>query len=553
MKNKFLKMIKVINNLGLFLAASILFTACSNKSTAQKNTAKDKKPVISTTPASTTGKKYNILFIAVDDLRPDMNSFGNKNVVSPNIDKLAKTGTIFNGNYCQQAVCGPTRASLLTGLRPDKTQVWDLQTMIRDKNPDIVTLPQYFRENGYTTVGMGKIFDPRSVDKSLDEKSWTEVFKKKFALASGYEDLAFETYQSPDIKAKEKAGAKMSGGDDAKSEVKISTESLDVPDDAYMDGAMANYAVKQLKQMKGGNKPFFMAVGFKKPHLPFVAPKKYWDMYDRSKLPLAVWQKKSIDGPEIAYHNAGELRSFNDITPLNDNGKKNSPLVIAEDKQRELIHGYYACISYIDAQVGKIMDALKAEGLDKNTIVVLWGDHGWHFGDHSLWAKHSNFEQATKAPLLFSVPELTNGKTYTQPTEFVDIFPTLCELNGLPIPAYLDGKSLVPAMKNNNSAIKNFSISQYPRGAGKGAREFMGYSLRNKQYRFTEWMGNHFTTAKPLSATDIVAVELYDLINDPNETKNIAKDVKMKKVVEELTQQLHEFYNQQYKTAGVVK
>jgi iduronate 2-sulfatase len=546
-------MMKMDNNLGLLLVVSVLFAACGNKSIAQKNTAKEKGPAVSTIAEPTTGKKYNILFIAVDDLKPDINSFGNKNVITPNIDKLAKTGTIFNGNYCQQAVCGPSRASLLTGLRPDKTQIWDLQTMIRDKNRDIVTLPQYFRENGYTTMGMGKIFDPRSVDKSSDEKSWTAAFKKKFPLAKDYEDLAFETYQSPDIKAKEKAGVKLGDGDDAKSEIKVSTESLDVPDDAYVDGAMANYTVTQLKQMKGSDKPFFMAVGFKKPHLPFVAPKKYWDMYDRNKLPLAAWQKKSIDGPEIAYHNAGELRSFIDINPLNDNGKKNSALAIAEEKQRQLIHGYYACISYIDAQVGKIMEALKAEGLDKNTIIVLWGDHGWHLGDHSLWAKHSNFEQATKAPLLFSVPGLTSGKIYTQPTEFVDIFPTLCELNGLTVPAYLDGKSLVPAMRDNNTVIKDFAISQYPRGAGKGAREFMGYSLRNRQFRFTEWMGNRFTTAKPFNAADISVIELYDLINDPNETKNIANDPKMKKVVEELSGQLHNYYAQQYKTSGKIK
>jgi arylsulfatase A-like enzyme len=199
------------------------------------------------------------------------------------------------------------------------------------------------------------------------------------------------------------------------------------------------------------------------------------------------------------------------------------------------------------------MEALKENGLDKNTIVVLWGDHGWHFGDHSLWAKHSNFEQAARAPMLFSVPGLTNGKNYKQPAEFVDIYPTLCELNGLPVGAYLDGKSLVPALKNNDFKIKDFAVSQYPRGGkGNGAREFMGYSLRNNQYRFTEWVGNNFTTAKPFNQVDVSAVELYDLINDPNETKNIVADPKNKKLVEELTKQLHSYYEQQYKTAGVV-
>jgi len=498
-------------------------------------------------------QKYNVLFIAVDDLKPDIRSFGFDETITPGLDKLAASSTIFPSAYCQQAVCGPSRASLLTGVRPDKTQIWDLQTLIRDKNPDIVTLPQYFKANGYKTVGMGKIFDPRSVDKMSDEQSWSEPYKKRFKLADGYDDLAFETYQSADIKAKQKAGAKMGGGDDAKSDVKISTECLDVPDDAYMDGAMANYAVKQLKELGKDQTPFFLAVGFKKPHLPFVAPKKYWDLYDRSKVSLAAFQEKSAGGPDIAYHNSGELRSYNDIIPVENGGKKGDLLKLPEAKQRELIHGYYACISYIDAQIGKLIDALKAQGLDKNTIVVIWGDHGWHLGDHSLWAKHSNFEQATRAPLLFSVPGMTNGKKYTQPVEFVDIYPTLCELNGLPVPGYLDGKSLVPALKDNTAKIKDVAISQYPRGAGKGAREYMGYTLRSTQYRLTEWVGNYFNTAKPFQESDIKAVELYDLVNDPNETRNLVADPKMKKVLRELSARLHAHYEQQYQTRGVVK
>jgi iduronate 2-sulfatase len=414
-------------------------------------------------------------------------------------------------------------------------------------------LPQYFKQNGYQTIGMGKIFDPRSVDKQLDEASWSVPYTKKYKLAVGYEDLAFETYQSPSIKAMEKAGVKMAGGEDAKSEAKVSTESLDVPDDAYMDGAMTNYAIGQLKDLKNSTTPFFLAVGFKKPHLPFVAPKKYWDMYDRNKIKLTPYQQKSENGPEIAYHNSGEMRSFNDIIPQGEEAKKGATLKIAEDKQRELLHGYYACISYVDAQIGKIVDDLKANGLDKNTIIVIWGDHGWHLGDHSLWNKHSNFEQAARAPLIITVPGLTNGKNYKQPAEFVDIYPTLCELNGLPVGAYLDGKSLVPALKNNDTKIKDFAISQYPRGGrGNGQREFMGYSLRNNQYRFTEWVGNNFTTAKPFNAADVTAIELYDLVNDPNETKNIAADPKNKKLVDELTKQLHDYYAQQYKTAGVI-
>ena len=334
--------------------------------------------------------------------------------------------------------------------------------------------------------------------------------------------------------------------------IKKSTECLDVPDDAYMDGAMAVYAAKQLKQLKGSDKPFFMAVGFKKPHLPFVAPKQYWDMYDRSKVSLAAWQKPSIDGPEVAYHNAGELRSYTDIKPLDDKKGGGQLLKIADDQQRELIHGYYACISYIDAQIGMLMKALKDAGLDKNTIVVLWGDHGWHLGDHSLWCKHSNFEQAAKAPLLFSVPGITKGNVYTQSSEFVDVFPTLCELAGIKVPEYLDGKSLVPALKDNNVAIKPFAISQYPRGEKGVAKSIMGYSLRDAQYRFTEWVGNEFTTAKKFDPSSVKALELYDLVKDPLETRNIANDPAMKQVVKKLSEQLHAYYAQQYATAGIV-
>jgi iduronate 2-sulfatase len=548
---------KKITSISVAAIALLFASSCSAQKKASKK-ARQTAPTSTSTSTNTLvkveAKKMNVLFIAVDDLKPNIGSFGFAATKTPNIDKLSQASTVFTNTQCQQAVCGPSRASLLTGVRPDKTQVWDLKTMIRDKNPNIVMLPQYFKQNGYQTIGMGKIFDPRSVDKSSDELSWSVPYKKKFPLAAGYEDLAFETYQNPDIKAKEKAGVKMTGGEDAKSEAKVSTESMDVPDDAYMDGAMANYAVKQLKELKSSSAPFFLAVGFKKPHLPFVAPKKYWDLYDRNKITLAAYQQKSENGPEIAYHNAGEMRSYNDIIPQGEDTKKGATLKIAEDKQRELLHGYYACISYVDAQIGKLMEALKENGLDKNTIVVIWGDHGWHLGDHSLWCKHSNFEQAARAPLLISVPGVTNGKNYKQPAEFVDIYPTLCEINGLPVAAYLDGKSLVPALKNNDTKIKDFAISQYPRGGrGNGAREFMGYSLRTNQYRLTEWVGNNFTTAKPFNQADVTAIELYDLINDPNETKNMAADPKNKKLVDELTKQLHEYYAQQYKTAGVVQ
>jgi iduronate 2-sulfatase len=502
-------------------------------------------------------KKYNILFIAVDDLKPELGCYGSKVVKSPNIDALANQSTLFNSAYCQQAVCGPTRASMLTGLRPDKTKVWDLKTKLREVNPSIVSLPQLFKSNGYTTIGMGKIFDPSNTDKYGDEPSWSVPFLKSFTLAKGYENIAFGIYQSPSVKEKVKAD-----GDEDKDEsqfygpnknqaIRFSTESLDVPDEAYMDGAMANYAVEQLKNLATTKQPFFMAVGFKKPHLPFIAPKKYWDLYDRNKIELAQFKQPALNSPDIAYQNGGELRNYAaDIKPLNANNKELG-LTLAEEKQKELLHGYYACISYTDAQIGKLLAALKQNGLDKNTIIVLWGDHGWHLGDHNMWCKHSNFEQATKIPLIVKVPNVTKGKKAESLVESVDLFPTLCELAGIKKESYLDGKSLVPALKNNKTTVKEFAISQYPRGAGDGAKEVMGYSIRTKQYRYTEWVKG-FTTNKEFNEADIKAIELYDYKNDPLETKNIANEKQNEAIVKTLADKLHQYYKQQHNSKNTI-
>ena len=492
-------------------------------------------------------KRYNVLFIAIDDLKPNLKSYGFEETKTPHFDRLSETATVFTKAYCQQAVCAPTRASLLTGLRPDKTKVWDLKTLIRDKNPDIVTLPQYFKSNGYQVVGMGKIFDQRSVDKEADAVSWSVPYIKKHRFAAGFEPPAFGHYQDPWIRSQEKAGAKMNSGSEPAIAAKKPTECLDVPDDAYADGAMTNDAIDQLKKLGSGSSPFFLAVGFRKPHLPFVAPKKYWDLYDRSKLTLASWQEKSVNGPDIAYHESGELRSYADI--VSKDGSSDGLLRLSEDKQRELIHGYYACISYIDAQIGKLLVALKENGLDQNTIIVIWGDHGWHLGDHSLWNKHSNFEQATRVPMFIKVPGMTKGNRYAQPAEYVDIFPTLCAVNGLKVPENLDGVNLLPALKGSSEALKDFAVSQYPRGGGKN--KVMGYSLRSNRYRYTEWVSNFISTEKAFDIADVQAVELYDLEKDPLETKNLAVDPAYKKVLNTLAEQLHQYYAQQLKTANM--
>lgn len=501
-------------------------------------------------------KKYNVLFIMVDDLKPELGCYGSAVVKSPNIDELAKSSTTFTAAYCQQAVCGPTRTSLLTGLRPDKTKVWDLKTKFRDENPEIVSLPQYFKANGYFTMGMGKVFDLSNTDKEGDAVSWSVPHQKTFPLAKGYENIAYGIYQSEKIKAivrdegNEGREEQEFYGPNKNPAIRYSTECLDVPDNAYMDGAMADYAIRQLKELKNKKQPFFMAVGFKKPHLPFIAPQKYWDLYDRNKIDLAAFTQKAAGSPDFAYHNAGELRNYAaDIKSLDE---KSQLLLLPEEKQRELIHGYYACISYTDAQIGKLLAALKANGLDKNTIVVLLGDHGWHLGDHSLWCKHSNFEQAVHVPLMFKMPGITNGSKSNSMVEFTDIYPTLCELTGLKTGKHLDGKSLKPVLQNKNAVVHDYAISQYPRGFNNDPRGIMGYSLRNKQYRYTEWIGGSFTTAQLFDVSKVKAVELYDYVNDPLETKNLAAEPGMEKVAKEMSEKLHEYYAQQFRTAGVV-
>ncbi|HEX7366563.1 MAG TPA: sulfatase, partial [Pelobium sp.] len=355
-----------------------------------------------------------------------------------------------------------------------------------------------------------------------------------FTYPEAYGPPLLGHYQNPEMKKKYADGANTN-----MAEVKVSTECADVPDDAYLDGAMMKEAVLDLKKYGASGKPFFLAVGIRKPHLPFVAPKKYWDMYKREDIELAPWQKPSIDGPKIAYHNSGETRSYTDIKSM-DNSEQ--LLKLDDAKQRELIHGYYASISYIDALIGNLLAQLKSSGLDKNTIIVFWGDHGWHLGDHSLWNKHSNFEEATKAPLMIHLPNQQAKMVYNSVTEFVDIYPTLVELAGLPVSKNLDGKSLLSALKGDEKPIKEFAISQYPRK--NGSENYMGYALRTKQYRLVEWVKD-FKTSQKFKTSSVSDMELYDYQKDPLETRNLINDPGYQKVREELTSKMHTFYAEQ--------
>lgn len=491
------------------------------------------------------------MFIAVDDLKPILGCFGDTLVKTPNIDRLAEQGTIFIKNYCQQAVCGPTRASLMTGKRPDYTKVWDLKTKMRDINPDILTIPQYFAQRGYVTAGIGKIYDPRCIDnhKDQDKQSWSVPY---FDVPSHYyyhnQPPILSFYQNPKTRKKAEkyldlAKAKGIKGNELRhyvlKYVRPSVECMDLPDNAYNDGAMVNRAVEILSGLSHEKNPFFFAVGFARPHLPFVAPKKYWDLYNRDEMPLAKFQKHSKNGPELAYHRSGELRTYTDIPPLASfTDIKVKRIGLPADKQKELIHGYYAAVSYVDAQLGKVLHALDSLGLAQNTIIVLWGDHGWHLGDHDLWCKHTNFEQAARAPLLISAPGLKPGRTSSL-SEFVDIFPTLCDLSGLKIPQNLDGKSLVPLMKNPEVSINEYAVSQYPH-EGK-----MGYSIRTSKYRLTWWMKNGFRSNNPFSNDLIVAKELYDYEKDPLETVNVVHDKNYNAVTADLEKKMLTFFESQ--------
>ena len=483
----------------------------------------------------TSHSKKNILFIAVDDLKPSLGVYGDSFAKTPNIDELASLGTTFTNAHVQQAICAPSRVSLLTGLRPDLTEVWDLETLMRDRNPNILTLPQHFKNNGYKTVGMGKIFDNRSVDKGLDKPSWSVPYIRVNVdhPVHGNNITGFQSTENKRILSQLRDQALADGIPNRemwqylRSKYKPSTESFDISDDGYFDGALALEAVNQINKLADNNEPFFIAVGFQKPHLPFVAPKKYWDMYDRSEVQLAGYQKWARGTVKLVYNNNGEMRSYTDIPESFDqNG------LINIDKQRELIHGYYACVSYIDAQVGKILKAVKENNLLENTTIILWGDHGWHLGDHGQWAKHSNFEQATRSPLIIVDPETKKNNFNSSPTEFIDVFPTLVELSGLKSPDHLQGKSLVTLL-NGKSKVKDYAISQYPRG------NVMGYALRNDRYRYVAWYKNRYS----INEQDIIIKELYDYKSDPDETVNIVGIERA--LAEEFQSSLNNFFEKQ--------
>jgi iduronate 2-sulfatase len=455
-------------------------------------------------PGASSANRPNVLFICVDDLKPLLGCYGDKSIKSPNIDRLAQHGLLFEHAYCNQAVCAPSRNSLLTGLRPTTSGIYDLGTNFRASTPDAVTLPQYFMNQGYRAEGLGKIFHVGHGNHE-DPVSWSVPHESFKSIAY----LLPESHPKDGLTREEALFANRLGNV-GQLPRGAPWEAADVPDNAYPDGKLAEEAVRRLQAAKQKpGEPFFIAVGFLKPHMPFCAPKKYWDLYHREDFQLPVLKKPPEGAPPYAPTTWGEVRAYSDIPetgPLND------------DQARAMIHGYHAAVSFVDAQIGKVLDELDRLALWTNTIVVLWGDNGWHLGDHGMWSKHTNYEEAAHIPLMIWAPGVTKSGSHTRAmVETVDLYPTLCELAGLPAlkgPQHLDGQSLLPVLRDPMGSGKEAVFHVFPRNRRKDGA-ILGRAVRTERYRLVEWK-------KPGAALETADFELYDYEKDPAETSNLA-------------------------------
>ncbi|MCM8539036.1 MAG: sulfatase [Lentisphaeraceae bacterium] len=493
----------------------------------------------------TAKERPNVLFIAIDDMRPEFNCYGKSYIKSPHVDSLASKGLLFERAYCQEPICNPSRASIMTGMRPEKNGVFHNNQYFRDTLPNVVTMSQHFINNGYNAAYAGKIYHRGG--ETDEGKSWN--FKtinpkiKRTKLIGGY-----ATKENQDIFKKNKADLMKQYG-------KVpggllhgpAFEKVDVADHDYPDGWTTLQAIETIKKMKASGKPFFMAAGFKKPHLDFNAPKKYWDMYKREDIELAYQAKAPAGGATTGLHCSFELRTRHGIPKSGD---------IGPELSKTLLHAYYACASFVDAQIGMLLTSLEEQGLAENTIVVLWGDHGWHLGDMGVWGKATNYEIAARVPFIIHAPWMkSKGKKTKALVELMDIYPTLVDLAKLERPKHLQGKSLVPLMENSELEWNEPVLTQYPNPALRewaalplspemrqtffgpliqekedqikaqfGSRfdkelfenKLMGYSLRTDRYRLISWMDRTDKNAQP------IMIELYDYKNSAMEKVNIA-------------------------------
>lgn len=448
--------------------------------------------------------KPNVLFIAADDLRCDLACYGHEIVQTPNLDKLASMGTRFDRAYCAQALCNPSRSSLMTGLRPNTLRLFNLEKHFRDEVPDVVTLPELFKQNGYHTENIGKIFHNWRTEIEGDPQSWSVPAVMHFA--SHRDDLPQVDGDLPPNLAQA-----------------IRCECRDVPDHAYYDGRIAGLAVEAIERRARSDAPFFLAVGFWKPHLPFNAPKKYWDLYRPEDIPCSPVPQWPTNAPRIAWHNSQELL-----------GKKDPPQLTEADT-RELRHGYLAGISYLDAQVGRLLEALETHGLTDSTIIVFWSDHGFQLGDHTLWCKTSNFELDARVPMIIAPPKsiiVECRKDTSAIVELLDLYPTIADLAGVAPPKTLEGVSLVPLIDGTRGQVKDAALTQHPRPSYYGDdMKAMGYSIRTNRYRYTQW--------HDANTGALVASELYDHRADPNESANVYDDPAHASALSGLIEQLN--------------
>lgn len=465
--------------------------------------------VFALTPAQPllAAKPLNVLFIASDDLRNDLGCYGHPMVKTPNLDRLAKRGLLFNKAYCQQAVCNPSRASIMTGKRLDTLRVWDLPTHFRTHAPDVVTLPQHFMKQGYFTQNVGKIFHNWIHKVEGDPTSWSVPAQMHFAN-HGNDKPQIQGELPPNLASDPKC------------------ECRDVPDEAYFDGRVAALAVAALQQRKAEGKPFFLAVGFWKPHSPFNAPKKYWDLYQRDQIAMPKNPEWPKDAPRIAWHDGRELL-----------GSGSKARTITNENIREMRHGYLANISYMDAQVGKVLEALDQLELTDSTVIVFWSDHGYHIGEQTLFAKTSNFELDARVPLIIATPGMKSAGQKTESlAELMDLYPTLADVCSLPTPDATEGVSLVPILSDPSAIVREAALTQHPRPAyydrePNKAPTHMGYTIRTATHRYTEW--RDWKTGRT------TARELYDHLNDPDETVNLADKKDQSAIVEKHAEALN--------------
>lgn len=431
-------------------------------------------------------KKLNVLFIAIDDLNSNLGCYGHPDVKSPNIDLLAKKGIKFERAYSQYPHCAPSRASLLTGLYPDEVKVFDTKTNFRSIHPNIITLPQLFKQNGYTTARVGKIYHygvPNEIGTNgLDDPfSWNEV-----SNPSGRDKTEEQLVHN--LTPKRPLGSA------------LAWLAADGTDEEQTDGKVADEAIRLMKKNK--DQPFFLAVGFFRPHTPFIAPKKYFDLYPKEKNYLPSEPSNHLENiPKAALWTNPPLWGLN------------------REESNEAIRAYYASISFIDAQVGKVIKALEEIKLADNTIIVLWSDHGYLLGEHKQWMKQSLFEEAARVPLIIIDPtSKTKGKTCEGLVELVDIYPTLTDICRLPVPHKFAGKSLKPFLNNPEKEGFKYAFTQVARGTS------MGRSIRSDRWRYIEWDNGK------------AGVQLYDHKNDPKEYINLAQDPEYSKIVNEYSQ-----------------